>query len=237
MRSPTDAKILIADDDPEILTLVARLLGKRGYDVLEASDGLAALELARTAQPDLVVLDVMMPGMNGWEVAKALRHDDTTKHIGILILTAIGETINEMTSPLYGADAHLDKPFEFSELDKRIAETLERRRAGALGRPDGALGEDGTVSFSKPIVRAKPSLAKAASPKAKAKPPKAKAKPPKAKAKPVPKAKAKPVPKAKVKPPKAKAKAKPSPKAKATTKKTPAKKAGKKAKPAAKKKR
>jgi DNA-binding response OmpR family regulator len=128
MPSPTDAKILVADDDPEILALVARLLSKRGYQVLEAIDGNQALDLAMRERPDLVVLDVMMPGKNGWEVAKTLRHDESTKDIGILVLTAIGETVNEMTSPLYGADDYLDKPFEFPELETRIGKILAKRR-------------------------------------------------------------------------------------------------------------
>lgn len=128
MPSPTDAKILVADDDPEILALVARLLTKRGYQVLEAADGTQALEIARRELPDLVVLDVMMPGKSGWEVAKALRHDDATRDIGILVLTAIGETVNEMTSPLYGADDFLDKPFEFPVLETRIGKILASKR-------------------------------------------------------------------------------------------------------------
>ena len=227
MSNPNKYVVLVADDEPSTLALLGRHLRSKGYSVLEATDGDEAWELAHEHLPHLVVLDVMMPGMSGWEVCRKIREAVSLAHTGVIMLTGIGETLNEMTSPLYGADAHLDKPFEFSELDRRIDETLERRRAGALGRPDGAVDEDGTVSFSKPIVRAKPSLAKAASPKPKAKPAKAKAKPAKAKAKPA-KAKAKPV----------KAKAKPAVKASAkakAAKKAPAKKTGKKAKPAPKK--
>jgi DNA-binding response OmpR family regulator len=235
MSNPNKYVVLVADDEPSTLALLGRHLRSKGYSVFEATDGDEAWELAHEHLPHLVVLDVMMPGMSGWEVCRKIREAVSLAHTGVIMLTGIGETLNEMTSPLYGADAHLDKPFEFSELDKRIAETLERRRAGALGRADGALGEDGTVTFSKPIVRAKPSLAKAASPKPKAKP---KAKPaPKVKAKPTAKAKAKPAAKAKAKStPKAKAKAKtkPSVKPKVRAEKAPAKKTGKKAKPAAK---
>jgi DNA-binding response OmpR family regulator len=236
MSNPNKYVVLVADDEPSTLALLGRHLRSKGYSVLEATDGDEAWELAHEHLPHLVVLDVMMPGMSGWEVCRKIREAVSLAHTGVIMLTGIGETLNEMTSPLYGADAHLDKPFEFSELDRRIDETLERRRAGALGRPDGAVEEDGTVSFSKPIVRAKPSLAKAPSPKpAKAKPAKAKpakTKPAKTKAKPA-KAKAKPA-KAKAKP--AKAKAKPAKKAGAkakTAKKAPAKKTGK-AKPVAK---
>jgi DNA-binding response OmpR family regulator len=122
------ATILVADDDPEILSLVSRRLAKRGYQVLEAVDGVQTLALAREQHPDLVVLDVMMPGKNGWEVAKELRADEATRGIGIVVLTAIGEKMNEMTSPLYGADDYVDKPFEFADLEARIDAVLAKRK-------------------------------------------------------------------------------------------------------------
>lgn len=95
-------------------------LSKHGYRVVSASDGEAALACALSEQPDLVVLDVMMPRMNGWEVARALRQDPATKDVKIVMLTAIGSQMNEMTSPLYGVDAYLDKPFQFGELEAQI---------------------------------------------------------------------------------------------------------------------
>jgi len=119
--------ILVADDDPQILTMLSIRLTKRGYQVVEASDGLQTLKKARSEKPDLVLLDVMMPGKNGWEVAKELRSDETLRSIGIVMLTAIGERVNEMTSPLYGADAYVDKPFEFADLEAKIKRVLEER--------------------------------------------------------------------------------------------------------------
>jgi len=123
-KKPT---ILIADDDPQILTMLGIRLAKKGYTILEASDGLQTLKQAREHHPDLVLLDVMMPGKNGWEVAKEIRSDDDLKHIGIVMLTAIGEKVNELTSPLYGADAYVDKPFDFNDLEKKIKTILEER--------------------------------------------------------------------------------------------------------------
>jgi DNA-binding response OmpR family regulator len=117
-------KILVVDDDPEILGMLDIRLGKRGYHVISAADGEQALAQARKEKPELVVLDVMMPRMNGWEVARALRQDATTQDIKIVMLTAIGAQMNEMTSPLYGVDAYLDKPFQFAELEKKIDELL-----------------------------------------------------------------------------------------------------------------
>ncbi len=123
-KKPT---ILVADDDPQILTMLGIRLSKRGYQVLEAADGLQTLQKARQHRPDLVLLDVMMPGKNGWEVAKELRGDDELRNVGIVMLTAIGERVNEMTSPLYGADAFVDKPFDFAELEEKIKKVLEDR--------------------------------------------------------------------------------------------------------------
>jgi DNA-binding response OmpR family regulator len=119
--------ILIADDDPEILTMLGIRLSKKGYEVLEAVDGNQTLSLAHQHHPDLVLLDVMMPGKNGWEVAKELRANDSFANVGIVMLTAIGEKVNEMTSPLYGADAFVDKPFDFSDLEAKIKKVLEDR--------------------------------------------------------------------------------------------------------------
>src|SRR5678815_3551626 len=96
-------------------------LGKRGYDVKTASDGHKAVELAKRERPDLILLDVMMPGKSGWGVARAPKADPGTENIKIVMVTAIGESMNEITSPLYGADAHIDKPFEFERLEKVIA--------------------------------------------------------------------------------------------------------------------
>lgn len=130
MSNPKKPVILIADDDPEILTLLGIRLSKQGYAIIEAQDGNSALEKARRERPDLVLLDVMMPAKNGWEVAKALREDDSLQKMGIVMLTAIGERVNEMTSPLYGADDYVDKPFDFSQLEKKIRAVLAKRAAG-----------------------------------------------------------------------------------------------------------
>ena len=124
-KKPT---ILAADDDVEILTLVVRQLKRMDANVLEASDGEDALKIARRERPDMIILDVMMPGMSGWEVCRAIREDATIATTPVLMLTGIGERLNEMTSPLYGADDHLDKPFDFEELGRRVRTLLEKKR-------------------------------------------------------------------------------------------------------------
>ena len=125
MASKDAARILVVDDDPEILAMLGTRLTKRGYRVSTAADGHTALELAQKELPDLVLLDVMMPGKSGWEVARAIKQDPTTHAIKIIMVTAIGAQVNEMTSPLYGADAHVDKPFEFEQLEKVIGNLLK----------------------------------------------------------------------------------------------------------------
>ncbi|MEM7448232.1 MAG: response regulator [Myxococcota bacterium] len=120
-------KILVADDDFEILGLLVRHLEKRDVQILEASDGEEALALTKREKPSLVILDVMMPAMSGWEVCRAIREDVDLQDIGVLMLTGIGERLNEMTSPLYGADGHLDKPFDLGDLDEKVEELLSKR--------------------------------------------------------------------------------------------------------------
>lgn len=116
--------VLVVDDDPEIVAMLSTRLEARGYQILTASDGKEALAEAKRRRPALIVLDVMMPGKSGWEVARALKQDPVTDAIKVIMLTAIGEQVNEMTSPLYGADAHFDKPFDFVALESKIAELL-----------------------------------------------------------------------------------------------------------------
>ena len=120
-RAPS---ILVVDDAPEILALIETRLRRRGFEVRTASDGEAALEAAQSSPPDLVVLDIMMPKRSGWEVARALRRDPATSATKIVVLTAIGEQVNQLTSPIYGADAFLDKPFDFEDLERVIDDLL-----------------------------------------------------------------------------------------------------------------
>jgi len=126
-KSRPKPTVLIADDDLEILTMVRTLLRRRDVKLIEASDGEEAMRLIRENTPNLVVLDVMMPGMSGWEICKAIREDGELANTGVIMLTGIGERLNEMTSPLYGADAYLDKPFELTALDEAVTRVLSAR--------------------------------------------------------------------------------------------------------------
>jgi DNA-binding response OmpR family regulator len=134
--------ILIADDDPDMLALVGRHLRTLKCKVVEANDGEMALALARKELPDLMILDVMMPGKSGWEVCKAVREDEETfRDTGVIVLTGIGETLNSLTSPLYGADESIDKPFEFPELDFKVKKVLSDRRRAKKERSEKKSGK------------------------------------------------------------------------------------------------
>lgn len=124
------ATVLIADDDLEILRILRKRL-ERDYHVLEAHNGEEALQMAMEERPHCVVLDVMMPEINGWEVARALRKHPEFDSTGILMLTAIGEGLNELTSPLYGADSQLDKPFRLEEVVERVQSIIDSRKTAA----------------------------------------------------------------------------------------------------------
>src|SRR5688500_12448931 len=118
------ARILVADDTPELLAIVGQRLRERGFDVIDAVDGESALSQALALHPDVVLLDVVMPKKSGWEVARALRNDPELGAVRIVIMTALGEELNENTSPVFGADATLDKPFDLAELDHVIDEMV-----------------------------------------------------------------------------------------------------------------
>jgi len=119
--------VLVADDDVEILAIVGRVLRRMDLNVLEAGDGDEAMSLILEHRPKLLVLDVMMPGQSGWEVCRSVRESEALKDTRVLMLTGIGERLNEMTSPLYGADDYLDKPFDFDELEAKVKALVEKK--------------------------------------------------------------------------------------------------------------
>jgi DNA-binding response OmpR family regulator len=121
--------VLIADDDMEIRALVRRALGDLDCDLIEAFDGEDALEKIIVEAPDLVVLDVMMPTLTGWEICKYIRSKPHLADTRVVMLTAVGKTVNELTSPLYGADAYLDKPFDLKELAAEVKRLLDEQAA------------------------------------------------------------------------------------------------------------
>lgn len=122
-------KILIVDDEKDIMDLVAYNLEKEGYETLKALDGEKALQLVRTKTPDLVVLDLMLPGIQGLEVCKRIRKVPETAAIPIIMLTAKGEEIDKVLGLEVGADDYITKPFSVKELLARVKAVLRRSEA------------------------------------------------------------------------------------------------------------
>ena len=121
--------ILIADDDPEIRRILHDHLSTMQCNIVQATDGEQALEQVIVQKPDLVILDVMMPELNGWEICKYVKTHEEYAKTGVIMLTAIGATVNELTSPIYGADDYIDKPFDFDELEFKIRKVLAEKKA------------------------------------------------------------------------------------------------------------
>ena len=119
--------VLAADDDEDILELIVFRLERSGYTVLQAHDGAEALELARTTQPDLAVLDVMMPMMDGFELTRRLRKDEATSKMPIILLTSRGQEADIQRGFDAGADDYIRKPFSPEELRSRVQAVLARR--------------------------------------------------------------------------------------------------------------
>ena len=118
--------ILIADDDEKVVALLKSSLQKEGYQTSEAFNGAAALELAKKQLPDLILLDVTMPEMDGFEFCKQIRENDVTAHIPFIFLTAKGELNDKVTGLNLGADDYIAKPFHISEVTARIKSILQR---------------------------------------------------------------------------------------------------------------
>lgn len=119
--------VLVADDDEDILGLVSFRLERSGYEVAAAKDGEEALRLARELSPALVVLDVMMPRLDGYEVTRRLRDDETTRGIPVILLTARAQEADVARGFEAGADDYLRKPFSPQELAARVQAVLGRR--------------------------------------------------------------------------------------------------------------
>jgi two-component system phosphate regulon response regulator PhoB len=126
----TADRILVVDDETEIVALVAYHLAKTGYRVSTASSGQDALELARRERPSLIVLDLMLPGMSGFDVLEQLRLDESMRDIAVIMLTARREEPDRIRGLSLGADDYLTKPFSMSELIARIRAVLRRIRPG-----------------------------------------------------------------------------------------------------------
>ena len=128
-------KILIVDDEPDIVEFVEYNLRREQYDTRSATDGTGALRRARDEQPDLILLDLMLPGVHGLEVCKQLKSSRETAHIPVIMLTAKGEESDVVTGLELGADDYVPKPFSMRLLLARIRAVLRRTGGPAPGSP------------------------------------------------------------------------------------------------------
>jgi len=133
----SDERILVVDDEPDIVALVVYHLAKAGYRVSSASTGPDALAVAGRERPALVVLDLMLPGLSGFDVLERLRANEQTAHVAVLMLTARKEEPDRIRGLELGADDYLTKPFSPQELVLRVGAIL--RRVGGAGEPTDVL--------------------------------------------------------------------------------------------------
>ncbi len=132
MSEPASHRILVVDDEPDITALVAYHLAKEGYRVTTAPNGRDALRAAREERPDLVVLDLMLPGVSGYDVLAELRRREETKELGVILLTARKEEPDRIKGLSLGADDYIPKPFSPQELVLRVGAVLRRLAAPAV---------------------------------------------------------------------------------------------------------
>ena len=123
------ARILIAEDEPNIVTSLEFLLQQKGYEVRVARDGDEALKLAEAFRPDVVLLDVMMPVRNGFEVCRMIRDNAALSRVRIVMLTARGRDAERDKGLALGADAYMTKPFSTKELVAKVEELVSRHDA------------------------------------------------------------------------------------------------------------
>ncbi len=119
-------KILVVDDEEDILNLLDYTLSRAGFEALTARDGPEAIELAMAGAPSLIVLDIMLPGMDGTDVLKRLKESDTTRDIPVIMLTAKGDEIDKIVGLELGAEDYITKPFSPREFILRVKAVLKR---------------------------------------------------------------------------------------------------------------
>ncbi|GAA0753958.1 MULTISPECIES: response regulator transcription factor [Clostridium] len=119
-------KILVVDDEDHIVELISYNLTNSGYKVITANNGIDAIRIAREEKPNLMLLDLMIPGLDGFDVCKSIRNDNETKDISVIMLTAKGEELDKILGLELGADDYITKPFSIRELLARIKAVLRR---------------------------------------------------------------------------------------------------------------
>lgn len=129
-RATSEGRVLIVDDESAIRLVCRVNLDAAGFETLEAGDGETGLALARSEQPDLILLDIMLPGADGWDVAARLNEDPATKDIPIVFLTARSTGLDELRGHEAGGVAYIAKPFDPTLLTETAARVIRRTKSG-----------------------------------------------------------------------------------------------------------
>jgi len=149
-------RILVVEDEQAIVEIVSQALKRHGFDVTTANDGDTALDMAYSLRPDLIILDIMLPRMDGWEVCRRLKSEAETKNIPIIMLTARREERDVVEGLELGADDYMKKPFSLAELMARVKALLRRTLGRDLGKviTNGAIQVDleGETVFLRDLI-------------------------------------------------------------------------------------
>ena len=140
------SKILIVEDDPDVAEMLNAYFGVQGYEVFTANWGEDGVRAGQAEQPDLVILDIRLPDIDGYEVARRLRSDRRTKNIPIIFLTEKRDRADRLHGLELGADDYITKPFDVQELRLRVRNSLERKGQGSLTNPVSGLPEGTLVN-------------------------------------------------------------------------------------------
>ncbi len=121
-------KVVCVEDEPEMIDLIRLILNRKGFEVIGANGGVKGLETIRAEKPDLVLLDLMMPEMDGWQVYQQLKADDSTADIPVIVVTAKAQNIDKVLGlHIAKVDDYIPKPFSLQELVDRVDKVLKRR--------------------------------------------------------------------------------------------------------------
>jgi DNA-binding response OmpR family regulator len=147
-------RVLVVEDEKDLVELISYNLSRNGFEVLSAYDGNTALEIAQREVPDLVLLDLMLPGIDGTEVARRLKADSRTAAVPIVMLTAKGEETDVVVGLTIGADDYVTKPFSMKILLARINTVLRRNEQASAAGAAGAAGEGGVLKAGPLVIDA-----------------------------------------------------------------------------------
>ena len=127
-----NGRILVADDDPELRQILSLILSRDGYDVIEAENGEQALERAWDSAPSLILLDIMMPGVDGFDACRRLKNDRRTDSVPVIFISALNDLQSHEEALKLGAEGYLDKPIDPRDLSRRVRTAIQRRGINAL---------------------------------------------------------------------------------------------------------